>query len=243
MADDSLQKGVTSLYHDSPTAGHPGILKTCLLLTKDYWWPHMKTFVSSFIQGCATCQATKVNTSRPRIPHCPITTNRAALPFETIAMDLIVKLPLSNGFDSILTVTDHDCSKAAIFIPCHETATASTIADLYVQHVFPHYSTPRKVITDRDTCFASHFPKELCRILDIKQNISSAYHPQTDGQSERTNQWLEQYLRIFVDHCQTTWHQWLPLAQYVHNAWPNSTTTKTPFELIMGHTPRAHQPH
>jgi transposase InsO family protein len=152
-------------------------------------------------------------------------------------MDLIVKLPLSDGFDSILTVTDHDCSKAAIFIPCHETATASTIADLYVQHVFPHYGTPRKIITDRDTRFVSHFLKELCCILDIKQNISSAYHPQTDGQSERTNQWLEQYLHIFVDHRQTTWRQWLPLAQYIHNAWPNSTTTKTPFELIMGHTP------
>ena len=148
VADDSLRKGVTSLYHDSPTAGHPGVLKTCLLIAKDYWWPHMKTFVTSFIQGCATCQATKANTSRPRVPHCPITTDRAALPFETVAMDLIVKLPLSNGFDSILTITDHDCSKAAIFIPCHETATASTIADLYVQHVFPHYGTPRKIITD-----------------------------------------------------------------------------------------------
>ena len=206
VADNSLRKGVTSLYHDSTTAGHPGVLKTCLLLAKDYWWPHMKGFVSSFIRGCATCQATKVNMSHPRVPHCPITTDRAALPFDTITMDLIVKLPLSNSFDSILTVMDHDCSKAAIFIPCHETATTFTIANLYVQHVFPHYGTPCKIITDRDTRFTSHFPKELCRILDIKQNISTAYHPETDGQSEQTNQWLEQYLRIFVDHRQTTWH-------------------------------------
>ena len=142
VADDSLRKGVTSLYHDSPTTDHPGILKTCFLLTKDYWWPHMKDFVSSFVRGCTTCQATKVITTHPHIPHLPITTDCTTLPFETMAMDLIIKLPLSNGFDSILTVTDHDCSKATIFIPCHEMATASTIADLYIQHVFPHYGTP-----------------------------------------------------------------------------------------------------
>ena len=242
MADDSLRRGVTSLYHDLPTAGHPGVLKTCHLLAKDYWWPHMKDFVSAFVRGCATCQATKPLTTQPRIPHYPISVAHTALPFETITMDLIVKLPSSSGFDSILTITDHDCSKATLFIPCHESVTAAGIADLYVQHVFPHYGTPCKIITDRDTRFASHFPRELCRVLDIKQNISTTYHPQTNGQSERTNQWLEQYLCIFINHRQTTWHKWLPLAQYIHNTWLNSTTTKAPFDLIMGHTPRAHQP-
>ncbi len=82
--------------------------------------------------------------------------------------------------------------------------------------------------------------KELCRNLNIKQNISTAYHPQTDGQSERTNQWLEQYLQIFGNGAQTDWSKWLPLAQYTHNAWPSATTGKSPFELIMGHVPYAH---
>ena len=131
--------------------------KASLSLTKDYWWPHMKDFVS-FVCSCATCQATKATTTRPRVPHHPITTDRVALPFETLAMDLIVKLSLSDGFNSILTVTDDDCSKATIFIPCHKTATAFDITDLYVQHVFPHYGTPRKIITDRDTHFTSQFP-------------------------------------------------------------------------------------
>ncbi len=82
--------------------------------------------------------------------------------------------------------------------------------------------------------------RELCRNLNIKQNISTTYHPQMDGQSERTNQWLEQYLQIFGNGAQTDWAKWLPLAQYTHNAWPSATTGKSPFELIMGHVPYMH---
>jgi hypothetical protein len=142
VADDGLRRGVTSLYHDSLTAGHPRILKTCHLLAKDYWWPNMKDFVTAYVHGCATCQASKANTTHPRIPHFPITTTPTALPFKTVTIDLIIKLPHSNGFDSILTVTDYDCSKAALFIPCNESSSTSNIASLYVQHVFPHYGTP-----------------------------------------------------------------------------------------------------
>ena len=106
-------------------------------------------------------------------------------------MDLIVKLPQSQGYDSILTITDHDCSKAAIFIPCNKTIDAVGIAELYGRNVFPHYGPPKKVTSDRDPRFAANFSRELCKHLGIKQNISTAYHPQTDGQSERMNQWLD----------------------------------------------------
>ncbi len=82
--------------------------------------------------------------------------------------------------------------------------------------------------------------QELCKNLNIKQNISTAYHPQTDGQSKRTNQWLEQHLRIFGNGAQTDWSKWLPLAQYTHNTWPSTMTGKSPFKLIMGHVPYAH---
>ena len=81
--------------------------------------------------------------------------------------------------------------------------------------------------------------KELCRLLGIKQNISTAYHPRTDGQSERSNQWLEQYLRFWVNYQQQNWHHYLPLAEFTHNSWPHETTRSTPFELMMGHNPRA----
>ena len=126
-------------------------------------------------------------------------------------------------------------------IPCREATDTEGMAQLYGQNVFPHYGIPRSIISDRDTRFTSTFTKELCQCVGTRQNISTAYHPQTDGQSERTNQWLEQYLRIFVNHRQDDWAKWLPIAQYVHNAWPSSTTKLPPFELIMGYTPCAHQ--
>jgi transposase InsO family protein len=132
---------------------------------------------------------------------------------------------------------DHNCTKAAIFIPCCQTIDAEGIARLYANHVFPHYGAPKKVISNRDTRFTAQFSLELCKALGIERNISTAYHPQTDSQLERTNQWLEQYLRIYSNYQQDDWARWLPLAQFVHNAWPSSTTGKTLFELIMGHTP------
>ena len=118
----------------------------------------------------------------------PITTEPSALPFSTIALDLIVDLPPSQGYDSILTITDHDVTKAALFFPCDQTIMGEGVATIYAQHVFPHYGVPQKVISNRDTRFTSRFIKELERILDITPNMSMAYHPQMDRQSERTNQ-------------------------------------------------------
>jgi hypothetical protein len=111
-----------------------------------------------------------------------------------ITIDFITKLPLSYGNNTILMITDHDVSKASIFLPCKETIDAVGIAELYATHVFPHYGIPLKVISDRDPHFDSAFTTDLCKLLGICQNISTAYHPQTDGQSERTNQSLETYL-------------------------------------------------
>jgi len=133
---------------------------------------------------------------------------------------------MSDRKDTILTITDHDCSKAALFIPCNETIDAAGVAMLYATQVFPHYRLPKKVISNRDTCFASNFSRELCDILKIRQNISTAYHPQTDGQSERTNQSLKQYLRLYCGSRQNDWAHWLPLVQYTHNFWPNAPLRK-----------------
>ena len=153
-------------------------------------------------------------------------------------MDFITKLPLAGKYDTILTITDHDCSKAAIFIPCQETITAEGVAAAYLRYVYPRFGIPKKIISDRDTRFTSKFAKGLCKSLKIQQNISTAFHPRTDGQSERTNQWLEQFIRFFGDERQDDWHQWLPMAEFAHNRWPSATTKKTPFELIMGYTPQ-----
>jgi len=135
-----------------------------------------------------------------------------------VAMDFITKLPSSNDYDTILTITNHDVSKACILVPCKETIDSVGVAALYATHVFPHYGIPLKVISDRDPCLDSTFTMHLCHLLGIKQNISTAYHPQTDGQSKRMNQSLDTYLRLYCDSQQHEWSKLLPLAQYVRNS-------------------------
>jgi Integrase zinc binding domain len=240
MEDNELRREVLSLYHDHRLAGHPGISKTLELLTRDYWWLTVKDFVTSYVKGCAVCQSSKVNTIRPKVPPFPIEPTAEPTPFETVAMDLITDLPVSEGYDAIFTITDHDATKATVFIPCDKTIDALNAAQLYTKHVFPYYGAPKKIISNRDPRFTAQLAKELCQLLNIKQNISTAYHPQNEGQSERLNQWLEQYVRIYTNYQQTDWAAWLPLAQYIHNSWTSSTTKKTPFDLLMGYMPRLH---
>ena len=242
VEDNALRRGVTSPFHNSTTASHPGISKTLQLLQQYYWWPNQKQYVTEYIRGCATCQMTKVNT-HPTYPLLyPITPAENTRPFKTIAMDFITKLPPSGGFDTILTITDTDCSKASIFIPYNKAIDSEGVAALYLTNIQPHYGLPKKIISDRNPRFTSCFGQALCQTLDIRQNISTAYHPQTDGASEHTNQSLKQYLRLYYSTKQNSWHTWLPLMQYTKNSWPSSTTKRTPFDLLFGYTPDIHQP-
>ena len=174
--------------------------------------------VKDYVKGCANCQQNKVNNQARRAPLSPIFAKPNALPFETVAMDFIVKLPLSDGYDSVLTVTDHDCTKAVILIPCNESITAEGVAKLYLEHVFKRVGLPNTFIHDRDTRFMSSFAVKMCQALDIKQNTSTAFHPRTDGQSERTNQKLEQFLRFYTNAKQNNWARFLPLAEFAFNS-------------------------
>jgi hypothetical protein len=178
VEDNNLRKGVISLYHDSTTAGHPGITKTLWSISRDFWWPNMKDTITNYIKGCALCQSRKNNPTNPKPPLFPIPSDTYTLPFESIALDFITKLPHSQTYDTILTITD-TFSKASIFVPCNETIDSEKTALLYATYVLPHYGLPSRIISDRDPRFTSTFTKELCRLLQIDQNISTAYHPQT----------------------------------------------------------------
>jgi hypothetical protein len=131
VENNNLRRGVLHHFHTSKTAGHPGIMKTIQLIQPHYWWPHMKDFITAYVKGCATCQMNKINTHPTRPPLFPITSS-SNLPFQTIAVDFITKLPLSYGNDTILIITDHDVSKASIFLPYKETIDAVGVAELYV---------------------------------------------------------------------------------------------------------------
>ena len=157
---------------------------------RSYWWPGLRRDVAEYVRGCGECQRHKVNNRPTKAPLQPIFPPNDTTPFGVVALDFITKLPPSNGYDSILTITDHSCTKMVHFIPCIETITAEGTACLFLDTIVRRYGLPHKIISDRDPRFTAKFVQELCRTLGIQQNISSAYHPRTDGQSERNNQWV-----------------------------------------------------
>jgi hypothetical protein len=158
----------------------------------------MRQWIADYIKGCATCQQNKIQTHKKKTPLYKITTMEGALPFQQVAMDLITKLPPHKGYNAILTIVDHGCSCAAIFLPCSTTIMGPGIARLYLDNVYRWFGLPTKIISDRDPRFTSQFGKALAERLNIQQNLSSVFHPQTDGLSERKNQWVEQYLCLIT---------------------------------------------
>jgi len=151
-------------------------------------------------------------------------------------MDLITGLPKSKGYDAILTIVDQGCSQGTIFLPCATTIIGPQIAKLYLDHLYRWFGLPKWIISDRDPRFMSHFGCTLTKELGIQQNLSTAFHPQTDGLSERKNQWIEQYLRLITTN-QEDWSDWLAVATLVHNNSANSTTGFAPNELLIGWEP------
>jgi hypothetical protein len=132
-------------------------------------------------------------------------------------MDLITGLLPVKGKDAILTIVDQGCSQVVIFLPCSMTITGPGIAQLYHEHIFRWFRLPTKIISDRDPRFTSHFSQALVVQLGVEQNLSTAFHLQTDGLSERKNQWIKQYLRLISSMAPEDWTYWLALALAVHN--------------------------
>jgi len=222
--DPETRHKVLQEIHDSPIGGHPGISNTWNLVSRKYEGPRLCKFVEAYVKGCATCQETKVMTYMKRAPLYHLDTFAEQGPFQ---------------YDSILTIVDQGCSKAAKFIPCNKTIDGQGIASLYLQHLFPWFGIPKRIISDRDPRFTSHFAKAICNATNIQQNISSAFHPCTDGQTERMNLWIENYLKEFVNGRQDNWSTLLPIAEFAHNSWKHEHTKHTPHQLIFGINPTA----
>ena len=221
--------------HTHPSAGHPGRDETIRKAKQIQSWPGMTTWITDYVKGCTTCQQNKILTHKPKTPLYRIITEEGTLPFQRIAMDLITGLPRHKGKDTILTIVDHGCSRAAIFLPCSTTITGPEITQLYMDHVYRWFGLPTKVISDRDPRFTFHFGKALSQKLGIQQNLSTVFHPQTDGLSERKNQWVEQYLRLVTSASLNDWTHWMALATAVHNNRRNSTTSLSPNQILLGY--------
>src|SRR3979411_708456 len=152
-------------------------------------------------------------------------------------MDFIEHLPPSLGYTAILVIIDQ-LTKQGIFVPTHDTITSPQLAELFVLHVFSKHGVPSHTTSDRGTEFVTHFFRSLGKVLDINLHFTSGYYLEGDGQTERVNQTLEQYLRVFCSYQQDNWASLLPLAEFAYNNAPNDSTGVSPFFANKGYHPQ-----
>ena len=191
--DPEIRREIVKLHHDSVMAGHPGRWKTLELVSRNYWWPGISRYVASYVKGCDRCNRTKTFPAKPIGKLVP--TQIPEDVWDIITVDLIVGLPESKGYNSIMVVVDR-LGKMIHAIPTRDTVTSAGVAKLFRDHVWKLHGLPTQIISDQGPQFVAQFMKELNSILDIKTPSSTTWHPQTDGQTERANQEIEQYLRL-----------------------------------------------
>jgi len=221
--------------HDNEIAGHVGTEKTYEIISRSYFWPGMNKDIKKYIQTCESCQRNKSRNQQPTglLQPLQIPTKK----WEHVTMDFIVQLPTTKqGFDSIVVFVDK-LSKRAHFCPTYTTATAPEIAKIFFIIIFRYHGLPKAIISDRDAKFTSNFWQTLFKQVGTKLSMSTAFHPQTDGQTERLNRILEEMLRAYVNYQQDNWDEHLPAAEFAYNNSKQGSTNFTPFELDCGQTP------
>ena len=225
---------LVTAVHSSLASGHGGLFHTYSLLSQDYWWQGMSSFVHCFISGCTLCQQMKVNT-HPTVPALSPIPSSCTCPFQQLSIDLITDLPPSNGYNSLMVVVDHSLLKGVILTPCNKTIDAKRVAELFFKHVFLRFRLHDRLISDRGPQFASAFAAKLARILGYDLKLSTVYHPQMDGEMEWVNQEVETYLWMFCQGQSDKWSELIPMAEFVHNSVTHSSMQKSPFSLILGY--------
>ncbi|MBW0570282.1 hypothetical protein O181_109997 [Austropuccinia psidii MF-1] len=230
----TIQLSILQKRHDSPLSGPPGQEKTLKLVKRDFHWSGMTQFIKDYVSSCQQCSRNKnIHHKNFGLPKpLPIPNG----PWICFSMDFITQLPLSNPFDSILVIVDR-FSKMAVFIPTMSSVTSLDLAHLFIKNIFSKHGLPSSIVSDRGSLFVSSFWTKLCQKLKISRDMSTAYHPETDGQTERVNQILEQYLRMYVRYHQDYWNTWLPLAEFSYNKSDHSSTKQSPFFTVYGKDP------
>ncbi|KAJ3686553.1 hypothetical protein LUZ61_015717 [Rhynchospora tenuis] len=226
---------LTQELHATSIGGHSGVLATYQRVKKLFYWPGLKETVREVVRNCEVCQLNKSeNVATPGLLQ-PILVPDGA--WQGISMDFIVGLPKSEGKTVILVIVDR-FTKYAHFLQLAHPYTAKEVAQLFLQQVYKLHGLPLNILTDRDPLFTSKFWKVVMEQLGVKLNYSTSYHPQTDGQTERVNQCLENYLRCMVFDKQKKWSHWLYLAEYWYNTSFHSSLNCSPFQALYGYEPR-----
>ena len=231
----SMRTRIFQECHDSLPSGHPGQKKTLANIRRHYWWPTLMTDTIEYVSTCTECQRTKIPRQKPLgfLMSLPVPER----PWQHVTADFIVQLPPSNGYDAILVVVDR-LTKMAIFVPTTSDIDAPLFAKLFINHVYSKHGLPDTLTTDRGTQFKSRFWTTMAELLGVQSKFSTSYHPQTDGQTEIVNQWLEQYLRLYSDFEQSNWSGLLPVAELCYNTTVHSSTGVSPIRALTGLDPR-----
>lgn len=233
--DNQIRLQIASDEHDSKIAGHFGQKKTLELISRNFYWPEMDNWIKAYTRSCEDCQRNK----SPRHARFgllqPLELPYA--PWISTSVDFITALPESEGHTQIMVTVDR-FTKMAHFVPLMENATARDCATTFLQNIWKLHGLPENIVSDRDTKWTGEFWQSLCERLKIKRNLSTAFHPQTDGQTERVNQTVETYLRTFVNYDQNDWVSLLPLAEFAYNNSVTQATRMTPFYANYGYNPR-----
>lgn len=230
-----VQTKVTTALHSSAIGGHSGFPVTYSRIKQLFYWPGMKAFIKKFVAACEVCHKAKPDRSRYPGLLQPLPVPQQA--WQSISLDFIEGLPRSNTYDTVLVVVDR-LTKYGHFIPLHHPFTALKVAQRFMDTVYRLHGMPESIVSDRDRVFTSTLWKELFRLSDTQLLMSSSYHPQTDGQTERVNQCLETFLRCFVQSCPTKWSLWLSVAEYWYNCCFHTSLGRSPFEVLYGRSPR-----
>ena len=234
-ASDDLRLHVLRQAHDAPAAGHPGRSKTLQLIAREYFWLGRQKDVERYVRNCHPCRRSKAS----RQSQFGVLKPNPILdaPWQDLSMDFVVGLPQSQEYDAIWMVVDR-LTKLRHMVPCNSTCSSEDLANLFLHNVWKHHGPPSTVISNRGPQFASRFWKALCERLGIERRLSTGCHPQMDGQTERFNTTMEEYLRLYVNHHQDDWVDWLPLCEFAANNAASETTQVSPFFATFGRDPR-----
>lgn len=230
--NESIIRQVMTEAHNTPYTVHPGTTKMYRDLKEKFWWPGMKRSITEYVSKCLTCQKVKAEHQRPAGELQPL--EIPEWKWEQIAMDFVVGLPkTTKGHDSIWVIIDR-LTKSAHFIHVRTTNTMEQLAETYIREIVRLHGIPKSIVSDRDSKFTSTFWKSIHRSLGTQLNFSTAFHPQTGGQSERTIQTLEDMLRACVLEFQGSWSKYLPLVEFAYNNSYQETIGMAPYEALYG---------
>ncbi|KAG1926787.1 retrotransposable element [Pimephales promelas] len=220
--------------HSNPSSGHPGITATIHLLQNRFWWPTLTADTTNHVQNCTDCQTSKSPRKLPAGLLCPLPTPQR--PWSHIAIDFITDLPNSQGFTTICTIVDR-FSKACRLVPLTKLPTALETAELLCNQVFRFYGLPEDIVSDRGPQFTSRVWTAFFKNLNVNISLTSGYHPQSNGQTERLNQDIIRFLRTYCQQHQEDWSRYLFWAEYAQNSLIKPATGITPFKCILGFQP------